>query len=463
MASITSSGIGSGLDVAGLVQQLVAAEARPTQIRIGQLEARAQAKLSAFGSLKSALSSFNDQLANMNTLQSLLARKASSSNEDLLKVVVDETAIPATYSVEVLQLAQAQKLESGSFSGADAIVGTGTLSIAIGAESFAVEIDDDNNTLEGIRDAINNALDNKGVAATIVNGDSGSYLILRGENTGSDQSMIITQSGGDGGLSALEYDPPNSLNSLTETAQALDAQIKVDGYLVTSDNNSVVGAIEGVTLNLVAADVGEITQISVENDLDAVRTQLAAFVDSYNKLIDTTSNLTKFNAEAKTGAALIGDSAIRNVRDQMRRELSIGVTDIAATFDTLNEIGITTDVDGKLSIDDTKLNDALGSEFSKVGQLFAGSDGYAVRLGALADSYLDEDDGIISVRMEGLETTIEGFSDQRETLNVRLESLESRLLKQFNALDALLGRMTATSNFLAIQLQNLPKISISRD
>ena len=135
-----------------------------------------------------------------------------------MTVTVDETAVPASYDVEVLQLAQAQKLESGSFMSASAVVGTGTLSIAVGTESFNIVIDSTNNSLDGIRDAINAAVDNKGVAATIVNGDSGSFLILSGENSGSDQSMIITQSGGDGGLNALEYDPPNSLNSLTESA-----------------------------------------------------------------------------------------------------------------------------------------------------------------------------------------------------------------------------------------------------
>ncbi len=461
MASITSTGIGSGLDIAGLVQQLVAVEGDPAQIRIAREESRIEGKLSAFGSLKSSLSIFNDQLQKMNELGAFLIRKASSADESLVTVTVDETALPATYGVEVLQLAQAQKLESGAFASSSAVVGTGTLSIAVDTNSFSVTIDTTNNTLEDIRDAINNAVDNTGVAATIVNGDTGSFLLLTGEKTGSNQSMIVTQSGGDGGLSVLEYDPPNMLNSLTETAQALDAQIEIDGYTVTSDSNVVVDAIEGVTLNVVKAEVGTTTQITIENDLDAVRTQINAFVDSYNDLIDSFDTLTAFNVDLELAAPLLGDAIVRGVRDQIRREMSTAVTTINASFKSLTDIGLDTDVDGKLTVDSTTLDNILATEFSKLGQLFGNSDGYAVRLADVVDSYLDEDDGIIALKIDGLGKTIEDFTNQREALNARLTALETRLLRQFNALDLLIGELNATSNFLTLQLQNLPKISIS--
>ena len=463
MASIISSGIGSGLDIAGLVQQLVAVEGDPAQIRIAQGESRTQAKLSAFGSLKASLSVFNDQLEKMKELDTLLIRKASSADETLLTVTVDTTALPATYGVEVLQLAQAQELQSGSFASSTAVVGTGTLSIKVGTDSFSIAIDSTNNTLKNIRDAINNAVDNTGVSATIVNGDTGSFLLLTGENTGSTQSMIVTQSGGDGGLSALEYDPPNMLNSLTETATAQDAQIKIDGFTVTSANNAVVGAVEGVTLNLVKADVGTTTQIKIENDLDAVRAQINAFVDSHNDLIDSFDTLTAFNADLELAAPLLGDSILRGVRDQIRRAMGTAVATISATFNSLTDIGIETDVEGKLTVDSTTLDGVLTTEFSKLGQLFANSDGYAVRLATVVDSYLDADDGIIAAKIDGLGKTIEGFTDQRVALTARLTTLETRLLRQFNALDVLIGELTATSNFLTLQLQNLPKLAVPND
>lgn len=459
MASIISSGIGSGLDIAGLVSQLVAAEAAPVETRLAQKEARVQTKLSAFGSLKSQLADFKDKLDAMRTVNSFLARKAASGNEDLFTVQVSEAALPATYSLEVAQLATAQRLTSGAFAASDTVVGTGTLNISVGGNAFNVEITAENNTVAGIRDSINAALDNTGVSATIVNADSGSYMILTGENTGAANSMVITQSGGDGGLSALEYDPGNGLNSLTESIAAQDALVRIDGLDVLSSTNSVTGAIEGVTLDLVQSDPGFTTSLVVENDNDAVLQTINDFVASYNSLIDTIDGLTRYDAEAETAGPLIGDSTIRSVREQIRREFSDPVTDIEAPFSTLTDIGIEVQLDGKLSVVDSSLSGFIDTDFSKIGQLFATSDGYAVRVYDLVDSYLATG-GIIEARTEGLNKSIEDFSEQREALNDRLASLETRLLRQFNALDSLLGQLTQTSNFLGQQLNNLPGFTL---
>jgi flagellar hook-associated protein 2 len=458
MASIISSGIGSGLDIAGIVQQLVAAEGQPVQARIGQQEARTQAKLSAFGSLKATLSDFRDKLAVMKDLNSFLVRQAQSANEDLFTVSVDGAALPSRYSVEVVQLAQAQKLTSGAFTASDAVVGTGTLTIAVGSESFDIEITDQNNTLSGIRNAINVALDNKGVAATIVNADAGSYLILAGENTGVSQALTITQSGGDGGLAALEYDPGNGLNALTQTVAAQDAQVRIDGFDVVSDNNVISGAIEGVTVYLGSAAPGQAADLLIENDEEAARKTVQDFVESYNKLVDIFDKLTNYDAESDLAAPLLGDATVRGIRARIRRELSTAVVDIDAPFKMLSEVGIQVQLDGKLEVKDETLSSTLAGDFSKFGQLFANSDGFAVRLFDLVDNYLDSD-GIIETRSKGLNRDIEGYNDQRDTLNQRLTSLETRLLRQFNALDSLLGQLSSTSNFLAQQLNNLPGVT----
>lgn len=455
MASIISSGIGSGLDIAGLVQQLVAAEAGPVQTRIGQQEARAQAKLSAFGSLKSALADFRDKLETMKDLDSFLARSGSAGNEDLYGVTVGNTALPASYSVEVVNLAKSQKLTSGSFAAADTIVGTGTLTIAVGANAFNVEISDENNTLAGIRDSINSALENTGVSATIVTADAGSFLILSSEKTGASNSIVVTQTGGDGGLSALEYDPENSLFSLTESIAAQDALVRIDGFDILSESNVIEGAIEGVTLDLRQTDPGVPDVLVIANDTDAVRTAIDDFVASYNDLVDTFDQLTNYDAESDLGAPLLGDSTVRGIRDQIRREFSIAVEDIDASFSSLNEIGIDIQLDGKLAVVEEDLDSILASDFSKFGQLFANSDGYATRLYGMIDGFL-ETGGIIETRTDGLNGTIDDFSDQRDALGERLASLESRLLRQFNALDSLIGNLSSTSAFLAQQLTNLP-------
>ena len=359
MASITSTGIGSGLDVQSLVSQLVAAEAQPTELRIARKEADLQARLSAYGSLKAALTTFQDELGKMSDLDVLLKRSVNVPDDTLLSASADDKALPGTYDIEIQQLAQSQRLQSGAFTGADAVVGTGTLTISVGGSSFSVVFDDSNNTLADVQDAVNNALDNSGVTATIVNADSGSYLFFTADSTGADQTLTITQTGGDGGLAVLEYDPAPGSDALIETTEAQDAVVTINGFDVSSDNNQVVGAIEGVTLNLLATNVGEPTTITISNDRDAVKAQVEAFVTAYNDLIDAFEEQTAFDLEAEVAAPLLGESTVRGVRDQLRREMNVPVTDIDASFDSLLDIGITTDIKGRLEIDGSVLDGML--------------------------------------------------------------------------------------------------------
>ena len=207
MASIVSTGIGSGLDVQNLVQQLVAAEGQPTEIRIARQEARLQAELSAFGSIKSALSSFRSQVETLQEQGALQKRSVTVGNEEVFSATVDENALPAEYNIEVVQLAQSQQLISGAFTDANTAVGTGTLTISVGSSTFDVAIDSDGNTLSNIQDAINASVNNAGVSASIVNADDGSYLVLRGDTTGAAQAITVTQSGGDGGLARADLRP----------------------------------------------------------------------------------------------------------------------------------------------------------------------------------------------------------------------------------------------------------------
>ncbi|MBT8067664.1 MAG: flagellar filament capping protein FliD [Gammaproteobacteria bacterium] len=455
MASIVSTGIGSGLDISGIVQSLVAAEGEPVEFRIGQKEARAQSKLSAFGSLKSALSDFRDKLDAMKTTDKFLTRKSQSGNEDVFAATTGSNATPAKYDIEVVQLAQSQKLTSGAFGSADAVIGTGTLLVSLGAATASILITEENNTLAGIRDAINEKLDNPGIAATIVNATNGSYLILSSDTTGTTSPITVTQSGGDGGLSTLEYDPLNGATALTESIAAQDALIRIDGLDVVSSTNSIEGAIDGVTLDLLATTQGATEQLLVENDETAARALVEDFVASYNSLISTLDGLTDYDAEALAAGPLLGDATVRGIRDQIRRELSTTVQDVNSPFSALSDVGIETQLDGTLTLNETKLNDALDNEFVKFGALFSSTDGFAVRLYDLAENFL-RTDGIIETRSQGLQTQIEGLNDERDSLNEKLASLETRLLRQFNALDSLLAQLGSTSNFLSQQLGNLP-------
>jgi len=224
---------------------------------------------------------------------------------------------------------------------------------------------------------------------------------------------------------------------------------------VASTTNVIDEAIDGVTLNLVAADPDTPFDLDIANDHEAVLASVDSFVEKYNGLVAVLDELTIYDAETQVSGPLLGDNTARGVRDQIRRALSESVTDIEADFSSLAEVGIEVQLDGTLSADASRISAVLNEDFNRFGQLFTGSDGYAVRIYDIADSYL-QTGGALQTRTEGLNAQIESVGEQRESLNARLSALQTRLLRQFNALDSLLGELNQTSNFLSQQLTNLP-------
>lgn len=461
MVGIVSSGIGSGLDVNGLVTQLVAAEGQPAQQRLLVRESEFQASLSAFGSFRSALESLKSAAEQLANGESTAARKISSSNEDAVDVQADPSAVPANYSVSIANLATNERLTSGAFTDATSTVGSGSLVIEVGGEGFAVSIDDDNNSLEGIRAAINDAANNTGVQATIINADGGSYLVLVGDETGLENTITVTQSGGDGGLSALVYDPDNAITNLTQTQAADDARAEVNGFVVSSATNTFDDVIDGVSFTAVEPTGVETFDISVTNNTGQVSAALGIFVNAYNDFIDTADQLSAFDPETKVAGALQGDSLLRNATAQLRRELSNNTASAQSSVDTLTEIGIALDEDGKLQIDNDLLQPILDDNFRAISDVFGADDGYVSRITSVIETFT-RDDGLLQTRTDGIQSSIDALSDQNEALVARLESLEARLFRQFNGLDSLLAQLNSTSSFLSAQLANLPTPGANR-
>lgn len=454
MGSIVSSGVGSGLDIAGLVRQLVQAEGGPKTLRLNAEEAKVQAKLSALGTLRSALASFRDTVSKLKDIAKFQGRAVSLSTPDFINASATVSAVPGSYAIEVQQLARAHKLQSAGVASASTVVGTGTLQITAGGQVFQVVIDENSNTLAGIAAAINDTAGTK-VVATVVSGTSEARLTIAAREMGAANAITITQSGGDGGLAALVYPPSGS--GLTQVQAALDAQALIDGLAVTSSTNTLSGAITGLDVTLVAVNaVGETTELTVGYDRAAARATIDGLVKSYNAVVDAIKNVSSYNVETKEGGPLFGDAGVRNIVYQLRRELTANVTGLAGPFDMLNEIGVTADLSGKLSVDSAKLDAAFAADFDAVGELFAAEDvGVAVRLDTILAPYLDSG-GTFDSRTAGLKSSIEDINDRREALNRRLAALQARYTKQFNALDSLLSQLQGTSNFLNQQLSQLP-------
>ncbi|MCC7256908.1 MAG: flagellar filament capping protein FliD [Gammaproteobacteria bacterium] len=452
--AITAAGLGSGLDVKSLVDQLVAAERQPVATRLATQEARATAQLTGIGRLKSALAGFEDAVGKLADLDQFQQRTATVPDDAPIAATATSAAEPASYEVEVLALATAHRLVSGAFASAEAVVGTGQLVIGTGAGSMQIEITTANQTLAGIRDAINASANNPGLRASIVTGADGAHLILTATATGTTGAITVDALAPGSPLEALEFGA-GTTNALTQASAAADASVLIDGLAVTSATNSIEGAIEGVSIDLLEAAPGETVTLSVGYDTDAARESVAKFVDAYNAVVGTVNELTAYNADTGAAGALLGDAATRAVKTALREALGQATGNAGDVYRTLAEIGISTATNGKLTLDAARLDTALDTDFDAVGRLFAGTDdGVAVRMKGIVEGYL-AGDGRLGARETTLKARLEDISDRRSVLDTRMEQLRKRYQSQFNALDRLVSQLNQTSSFLTRQLENL--------
>jgi flagellar hook-associated protein 2 len=450
MPAITSAGIGSGLDIEGLVSKLVSAEGQPVSLRLNRKDAELKADLSAFGSLKGALSAFQTSVQGLKDVSAFQAHTATSSNTDLFTVTANGSAVAGSFSIKVEQLAQSAKMRSGDFSSDTALPGAGMLTIGLGAASFTISVASDT-TLAGVRDAINQASDNPGIKATIIKVDSGSQLVLTSDKVGAANVISIgatdTDAADGNDLTRL------STASLTSIQTASDAIIYIDGQKVTRAGNSFSDVISGVTISLKKADPLKTETLSIDLDKASAQSKVNDFIKAYNSLVSTMSSLSSYNAQTKQGGPLLGDSILRAVQNQIRQALSNPVQGMTGVS-TLTEIGIKTNKSGVLELDATKLDSVIASSFDAISKLFASTNGLATRLDGVLKNYLSSD-GALSSRVDGVNKQIRGIADQQDKLNIRLAALEARYRKQFNAMDALLGQLQSTSSYLTQQFSSL--------
>ncbi len=446
--SISVGGLSTGLDVNAIVSQLMALERRPLE-QLDRQKADSRAQLSAFGQLKSAFSSFETAMGKLASRDKFELFSTTSSNENAFAAVADTTASASSHQITIANLAQAHKIGSASYvDSKTAIGGTGTLHFSSGTKTFNIAVNGTNNTLEGIRDAINGSTNNSFVNASIINTGSGSHLVLTSRETGLANAVSVTTTDDDAtnadgsGLSKLIYGAGAS-----ELQAAANANLTVDGYAVSSATNAVTGVIQGVTLNLKSATT--VTEsLVVARDNEKIKTNIQGFVDAYNNISSTMRTL------GGKGATLQGDSALLNMERQLRNILNDKFA--GGGYNYLSDVGISTGSDGKLVVDSTKLDKALSNDITSVAKLFGDqTNGFAVRFEALADT-LSGASGFISTREGSINSRINLLDDRRDLLTYRLEQTEKRYRAQFNALEGLVAQMQSSGDFLSRQLANLP-------
>lgn len=453
---ISSSGIGSGINVNSIINQLVALERQPIN-RLEQKKDDYEAQLSAYGKLKSDLSTFRSAMADLDTPDDFKIYKASSSDSEYFTATASSSANIGTYDITIENLAEAHKMGSASFADKDTTtVGSAgdTMTVTVGSDSL--EIDIGGKTLEEVRDAVNEAVsaaaadsdDTNDVAVTasiVMEDESNYYLTLTSQETGTDNEMSLSFADSGGGAIT---DPL----TMGTTKAAEDAQITVDGtYTVTRASNTITDAVEGVTLNLLQADTENTYTLNIERDIEGVEEKAQAFVDAYNSLNQTITDL--------RAGDLAGDNSLLSLRRRLLNTLNESPSGLNSTYSYLSEVGVSIQKDGTMTLDSDqlKLKDALETDFNGVAQLFGNDDqGYAYRLKELADEFLQlGGNGVIETREDGLNDRIDAVEQRIDSMERRLVITEDRLRDQFTALDSLVGQLQATGNFLSQQLAGL--------
>lgn len=441
---ISSTGIGSGLDVNTIVTQLMAAERAPIDLLQTKQTAN-NAKLSAYGSLKSAVSTFQSALKGLSSA-GLGARTATSTSATTVGVTAGTAAVPGSYTIDVTQLAKQTKLSSAGHTDSAALMGSGTMSIQVGANT-AVTIPAGDYSLDTLSTAINAA--QAGVSATIVNDGTANHLVITSTASGAANTVKITAGGG---MTEFAYPPTGPAPVMTQNQAGQDAILKIDNLTVTKPSNTITDAISGLTLNLLQTTVaGSSVNVTVAADQSTAKTSITGLVDAYNKLNSTVKSMTAYNASTKKGAVLNGDSGAASIMNALRKELTTAATG-AGSLKTLSDIGISFQSDGTLAADDTKLTKALSSNFNGVTALFSGTDGFATRLTTATTAMLATT-GVISSHTDNINSAIKQNSARQDELEARMVNIEKRYRAQFSGLDTLMTKMQSTSNFLTQQLK----------
>jgi flagellar hook-associated protein 2 len=395
MATISST---SSIDVNSIVSSLMSVEQRPLTL-INSQKAAHQAKLSAYGTLKSALSTFQTSVSALASASKFNAQSATSATPSVFTATANGNATIGDYAITVNQLAKSQKIAMEGVANTTDVIGTGKLTIAFGTyapeivspatpasftanpdkAAFEVTIDASNNTLAGVRDAINAA--NGGVTATIVNDGTANRLVLTSKETGEVNGLNITVEDDDGnstdasGLSRLAYDPlaaNGSGKNMSQLQAPLNALINIDGIDVVKASNTVSDAVEGITINLLTTSNSQAVNLAVASDQAKIKESVTAFVDAYNKLNDTLRNLTKFDEGGTSSGKLLGDATARAITSQIKSVVT-KVVDTGGTITSLTDIGVSFQRDGQLALDSTKLTNAITNNFDDIAALFSTS------------------------------------------------------------------------------------------
>jgi flagellar hook-associated protein 2 len=447
-STVTSTGIGSGLNISGIVSSLTAAFGAAQTNQLTNRQNTLDAQVSGYGTFTSALDALQLSLSALKTPSQLAGFSAAVADKTIASATTTADAVAGSYSLEVDHLATSATLTSAPVLGSGTAAGTGTLTIAVGGASTSINIDSTDNSLAGIAAAINSAPNNPGVTASIITATDGSRLVLSGTATGAGHGITVTQSGGDGGLASLVYDPANGVTNLTDTQDAKDADFKINGFAATSSSNQVSSAITGVTINLLAQTAaGVTTSLSVTPDTSGAQSSVDKFVTALNGVLTSIQTLTSYDPSSNTAGPLNGNPTLEAFQNQLQKILGHVVQGGSGGVQSLTDLGITANADGSYSVDDTKLGNALSSNRTSVGNLLGDSNGVITQLGSLINGYT-KPGGLLATINQGLQTSLSNVANQQQALALQLATYSATLTAEYNAMDTAVAQLKQTQTFL---------------
>jgi flagellar hook-associated protein 2 len=463
MATISSPGIGSGLDVKNIVSQLVALEQKPLEA----LKTKAtglETRLSAFGELTGKISSLQTMASKMASPITWGAMSLTSSNSAAVSGIAGTAATPGTISVQVTQLAKAQVSSSNTVATGADLGGTLTLELGtwnaagtvldprIGTSSITITLES-TDTLEQAASKINAT--QTGVTASVMSDDMGARLVLTSTETGEASGFKVTATGG--ATLLLPYAPTPPAGDVSgRSINAQNAKATVNGVALTSSTNQFNNAVPGV--NFTVADVTTTAAtLTVKGDAASIRATLSDFVKAYNTLATQLSELTKYDAKTKTAGTLQGDSTANNLQGALRRLLS-GMGPDNATFKRMSDVGLEFQLDGTLKVNETKLDAALVKQadlktfFSNNPTDSNATKGLGRQLQSFTQGLLDTVSGTLTAKSRELQTAIDRNVKEQDRVSDRISRTQARLEAQYSRLDTKLGSLTALSNYVSQQV-----------
>jgi flagellar hook-associated protein 2 len=406
------------------------------------------AQVSAYGTFTSALDTLQSTLGSLQSASQLAGFDATVADPKIASATTSSDAVAGQYSLQVTNLATAASLTSQPISSASSTVGTGTLTIAVGGATTSINIDTTDNTLAGIASAINSAANNPGVTASIITTSDGARLVLSGTTTGASNAITVTQSGGDGGLSSLVYDPADGVTNMTQTQAAQDASFSINGFAATSPSNVVSGAITGVTINLLGASAANTpTSLTITPDTSGAQTSINAFVSALNGVLSSIQSLTSYDPTTQTAGVLNGNATLQSFQNQLENILDQVNSGGAGAINSLSDLGITADANGSFDSNATTLGNALSANLSSVANLLGGTNGIATKLHSLISSYI-QPGGLLASINQGLQTSLTNVANQQTQLTAELAIYSATLTSQYNAMDTAIASLKETQTYL---------------